>query len=439
MSLNTNIYKPRPIQMWVHNNLRRFNVVIMHRTTGKSVLAINELIKAAAACEDRSGVPFVYVCPTKVQAKRNMWDTLKYYAEGIDAKIREDELTVQFKHNNAIIRLEGVQEASALRGMHVGMLVVDEVGDMRREDWEEVLFPTTHAHKARIIIIGTVAGENLLTELYDRAKEFMANGNLNWQAIDIGVYSSGVYTKEYIDEVIRPSHSPQAFDREWLNKRTAKVTGTYYGDYIDHLTQVGNYAWDPSQPVTVGMDLGTVDYTAIWFAQQINGEIRLIDYFDKTGEYSNYFINYLKTKPYYYDKILLPHDGVRRNNVDGRSVEKAFKRAGFNVKVLERPLKKAKEISIVADQLFKCRWNAETTRDGFLKLLQYKSKLDKLTGLPTGDPQRDSTGVVDCADAFRYLIMGIKDLSMYDMASRGLLGQKFKGIRKPRTYNVRRV
>ena len=40
-------YTPRPLQREVHNNLKRFNVLVCHRRFGKSVLSINQLIKTA--------------------------------------------------------------------------------------------------------------------------------------------------------------------------------------------------------------------------------------------------------------------------------------------------------------------------------------------------------------------------------------------------------
>jgi len=40
-------YTPRELQNEIHNNLDRFNVVVCHRRFGKTVFAVNELIKSA--------------------------------------------------------------------------------------------------------------------------------------------------------------------------------------------------------------------------------------------------------------------------------------------------------------------------------------------------------------------------------------------------------
>ena len=54
-------YKPRPLQRQVHESLKRFNVLVCHRRFGKSVLAINELIKTAT---EKSRSKLAYIAPT---------------------------------------------------------------------------------------------------------------------------------------------------------------------------------------------------------------------------------------------------------------------------------------------------------------------------------------------------------------------------------------
>ncbi len=70
-------YKPRDLQSEIHNNLKRFNVLVCHRRFGKTVLCINELFKRAAMCrKDRPR--FAYIAPLFRQAKQVAWDYLKH-------------------------------------------------------------------------------------------------------------------------------------------------------------------------------------------------------------------------------------------------------------------------------------------------------------------------------------------------------------------------
>ena len=71
-------YKPRKLQREIHDNLRRFNVLVCHRRFGKTVLCINELLKKAL----QNPLPrprYYYVCPTYAMAKKNAWDYVKEF------------------------------------------------------------------------------------------------------------------------------------------------------------------------------------------------------------------------------------------------------------------------------------------------------------------------------------------------------------------------
>jgi len=92
-------YKPRPLQAEMHNSLKRWNVLVMHRRFGKTVWAVNELIKKALTCElPRPRVAFV--APTFTQAKRIAWDYVKFYAGVIPGvSFNETELRVDFPND----------------------------------------------------------------------------------------------------------------------------------------------------------------------------------------------------------------------------------------------------------------------------------------------------------------------------------------------------
>ena len=69
-------YKPRPYQLEVHNSLKRFSVLVCHRRFGKSVLAINELIKTAA---DKPRSLCAFIAPTYRQGKSIARESLKLH------------------------------------------------------------------------------------------------------------------------------------------------------------------------------------------------------------------------------------------------------------------------------------------------------------------------------------------------------------------------
>jgi hypothetical protein len=88
-------YRPRPLQLALHEQMRRFNVLVCHRRFGKTVLCINHLIRAAATCE-RERPRFAYLAPLYKQAKAAAWDYLKHFSAPIPGiRKHETELCVE--------------------------------------------------------------------------------------------------------------------------------------------------------------------------------------------------------------------------------------------------------------------------------------------------------------------------------------------------------
>ena len=59
--------------------------------------------------------------------------------------------------------------------------------------------------------------------------------------------------------------------------------------------------YDPALPVDTDRDLGVGDATVIWFSQSLRGgEVRLIDYYENSGEGIPHYAGLLKSKPYVY-------------------------------------------------------------------------------------------------------------------------------------------
>ena len=72
-------YTPRELQRHLHTNLARFNVVVCHRRFGKTVFAVNELIKSAVQDigSGKRAPRYAYIAPLFKQAKTVAWDELK--------------------------------------------------------------------------------------------------------------------------------------------------------------------------------------------------------------------------------------------------------------------------------------------------------------------------------------------------------------------------
>jgi len=161
-------YVPHAFQREIHDNLKRFSVLVCHRRFGKTVLCVNALIDAA----HRIALPnprLAYVAPTSRQAKRVAWDYLKHYAARIPgARFSEGELRCDFE-TGARISLYGADDPDSLRGLYLDGAVLDEYADFRPEAFAAVIRPALSDRKGFAIFIGTPRGHNHFHKLYQNA------------------------------------------------------------------------------------------------------------------------------------------------------------------------------------------------------------------------------------------------------------------------------
>ena len=409
-------YTPTPIQGWIHRNLKRFNVIVLHRGCGKTCLAANELIKRAATCNEKGGGVFLYIAPFLKQARSVVWNTLKQFATYVDPdtgehiplpniKIREDECSMTFLDNNARIMLAGADSPDSLRGQHPHFVVFDEVQDMKTEALE-IVAPALLSHSADVIFIGTPKkGNNLLRIQRDRAREAVAAGMNNWFYCEINHERSGRFTAEEKAEIkatMTDAKWRQEMELDW----DAVSSSAFYSEFLTPEV-VTDVAWDPSKPVITGWDLGTSDYTVIWFAQQHGDTINIFDYYQNKGADKdiNFYINMLRRKPYDYAYHIMPHDSAKHHLISKKSVVDHVKAAGYRVVQVPRTKARKDDVLMVQATLHRCRFDRTRCDEGIENLHQYRSKVDPSTGEETGEPIDKGD---DAADALKTLLIGLK-------------------------------
>lgn len=168
-------FTPRAWQAECIEKQTRFTVLALHRRAGKTTLAVSQLLAAAM---HRKG-NYAYVSPQKNQSKTNMWDIIKSmlndligYQLGnkIVADVRESDLSIRF-YNGSKIWLLGAEDPDKIRGAKLTGAIVDEVAQMPREIWSEVLRPALMDTHGWAMFIGTPKGVNLFSELFSRGQD----------------------------------------------------------------------------------------------------------------------------------------------------------------------------------------------------------------------------------------------------------------------------
>ena len=117
-----------------------FTVAVCHRRMGKTVAAVNQLIKAAVT-STKNRPHFAIMGPTYTQQKRNCWHYLiEFTAKIPGVKVNHSELSITLP-NGALISIYGSDNPDALRGIYLDGLVLDEFQDHAPNLFTEIITP----------------------------------------------------------------------------------------------------------------------------------------------------------------------------------------------------------------------------------------------------------------------------------------------------------
>ena len=150
-------------------------------------------------------------------------------------------------------------------------------------------------------------------------------------------------------------------------------------------------------------DLGIRDATAIWFAQVVGREIRIIDYYEAAGVDLGHYARALAAKPYAYAGHIVPHDAQAKELGTGKSRLEVLEALGLRNLALA-PLHRIEDgINAVRMFLPKCWLDATRCARGIDALRLYRADYDDKLQALRAQPVHDWTS--HGADAFRYLAM----------------------------------
>jgi len=400
-------YKPRDLQAEMHKSIRRWNVLVMHRRFGKTVFAVNHLIKHALTCQlPRPRVAFI--APTFTQAKRIAWDYVKYYASVIPGvSFNETELRVDFPNGGRLMLLSA-ENPDALRGIYLDMAIFDEFGMQNPRVWGEVVRPALSDREGAAIFLGTPAGHNHFFDLLEQARAETENGSDQWYWKIVKASESGLVKEAELDAA-RAQMTPEQYEQEYECSFTAAIIGAYYGKLMAEADEEGRITrvpYDPAYPVHTAWDLGVNDSTAIWFAQVFRGgAVNVIDYYENGGVGLDHYADVLNRKDYTYGDHLAPHDIEVRELGSGKSRLETAATLGLRFKVVPK-MKVADGINAARMLLPKCYFDRDKCVTGVEMLRQYRQEWDERRKMFRDHPRHDFTS--HAADAFRYLATGLE-------------------------------
>lgn len=188
----------------------------------------------------------------------------------------------------------------------------------------------------------------------------------------------------------------------WEGHCKQTLDGAIFANEVRRATDENRFTrvpYDASKPVLTFWDLGRADKTAIWFAQQIGFEYRMIDYYENQGHALSHYLKHLQSKPYVYGECWLPHDAQNELLASERTIAQQVEAAGFRTQITQKT-SIADGIEAARTFFASCWFDAEKCADGIQCLRNYRYDVDPETQQYSQKPLHDwaSHG----ADAFRY-------------------------------------
>jgi phage terminase large subunit len=195
---------------------------------------------------------------------------------------------------------------------------------------------------------------------------------------------------------------PDQYGHIWEGDYATVLTGAYYAKHLQEARaagRIGKVSPDPLMQVRAFWDIGFNDSTAIWVAQFVGREIRVLDYYEAQGQPLAAHLGWLRTSWGPDVLCVLPHDGAHGNVVTGIRFEDHIRQAGFKAETVENQGKGAAMKRVeAARRLFPSIWfNEETTRPGIDAIGWYHEKRDESRNIGLG-PDHDWSS--HAADAF---------------------------------------
>jgi phage terminase large subunit len=303
----------------------------------------------------------------------------------------------------ARVRLYGADNPDALRGTYFDGIIADEYADWQPRVWGEILRPALSDRQGWAVFIGTPRGHNAFYELHQQAQT-----NPEWFSLVLKASQTGLIPEQELEDA-RKSMTEDQYQQEFEVSFEAAIQGAIYAKELKAAREEGRITsvpYDPALRVDTWWDLGVGDATAIIFTQAHGRELRVIDYYEASGEGLPHYARILDSKGYLYEKHHAPHDIVVRELGSGRSRIESAKSLGIKFEVVPNvPL----EDGINAARLLFARCWIDEKKCALLleALTQYRWDYHQKLGEFKSTPVHDWSS--HAADAFRYLSVGYKD------------------------------
>ena len=375
------------------------------RGSGKSHFFAESAV--ARACKPGTRI----VCIREVQkslkesAKRLIEDKLEKHGlgEGQGFRVLKDSIETP---GNGVIMFQGMQDhnAESIKSLEsVDVAWVEEAHTLSEHSLR-LLRPTIRAEGSELWFSWNPRRRNDPVDLLLRHNT----------PTDSVVVKANWDDNPWLPEVLRQeredclANNADEYDHIWEGGYAVITKGAYFARHLTDARRegrIGKVAADPLMKYRLFVDIGGTgaksDAFAIWVAQFVGTEIRVLDYYEAQGQDLAAHLAWMRSRGYQPEHagIWLPHDGATNDKVFAVSYESALRQAGYEVTVVPNQGRGAASKRIdEARRLFpSMHFNEETCRGGLEALGWYHERIDEVRQIGLG-PEHDWSS--HAADAF---------------------------------------
>jgi intein/homing endonuclease len=390
-------YTPRDYQKPLFNALSngyRKIFCVWHRRAGKDKTLINLCVKEML----KEVGNYFYIFPTYAQGRKILWNGIdkngfkfiNHIPEAIRKKTDNTEMFIELI-NGSTFQVIGSDRIDSIVGTNPRGIVYSEYS-LQNPLVREYMSPILAENGGWEVYNTTPRGENHAFELYSTAKNLP-----DWFCQILTIEDtkredgSPVVDMKVIEDLRKSGMSEDLIQQEFYCSFSASASGAYFSNQIRLATEENRFTKIPYEeklPVCTFWDIGVGDSTAIWFAQFVGKEIRLIDYYENSGEGLTHYIKYLQSKPYIYKDHYAPHDIEVREFTSGRARIDIAKDLGIRFKIAP---KLSIEDGIEAVRLIfsRCYFDDTNCKQGIRALRNYHKDFDETNQTYRTSPVHD--------------------------------------------------
>lgn len=385
-------------------------VCVWHRRSGKDKTFINIVSKKMF---EKVG-SYYYFFPTYNQGRKILWEGMDkdgwkfidHIPKQLRKRIDNQSMTIE-AYNGSVFRVIGTDNIDSIVGTNPIGCVFSEYSLQDPRAWDFIR-PILAENGGWALFNFTPRGKNHGYRLKEYAKK-----SDKWFLSVLTVDDTKAIKPEILEdernEIIAKNGNDALFMQEYYVSFDVPIEGSYYGHMLtdaERENRITRVPYDPILRVNTAWDLGIGDSTAIWFYQVVANEIRIIDFYESSGESLQHYIKKLQEKPYTYNRHYAPHDIEVRELTTGKTRRDTARSLGIDFTVASN-IGIDDGINAVRNILPKCWFDEQKTDLGLAALRSYHKEYDDKNETYKNRPHHDWSS--HAADAFRYLAVSFNE------------------------------